>query len=75
MTPTGLEHARQSSIFDGRGICAASGAALVTDSDQMDAGLAEVINAWQTLPGAVRAEVLSKVRQSQASTRSEVTGR
>ena len=68
MTPTGLEHARQSSISNGPGICAAPGAALGPDSDLIDPGLAEVIATWPTLPEAVRAVVLAKVRQATVNT-------
>jgi hypothetical protein len=75
MTPTGLEHARQYSISGDPAVCAAPGAALGPDSGLIDAGLAEVIDAWPTLPDAVRADVLAEVRQAQASTPTGRTGR
>jgi hypothetical protein len=66
MTPTGSEHARQYSTFRDSALCAAPGAALPPDSGPIDHGLAEVIDAWPTLPEAVRADVLAMVREAQA---------
>ena len=62
MTPTGLELARQSSISDDSSDCAAPGAALGRNSDLIDAGLAEVVDAWPSLLAAVRADILATVR-------------
>ena len=65
MTPTGLELARQSSSFGGAAVCAANINALGPDSGPNEPELVEVIDAWPSLPEAVRADVLDKVRQAQ----------
>lgn len=67
MTPTGLEHARQSSGFDESAARAAEINALGPDSAPIDPGLAEVIDAWPSLLPADRADILATVRTARGA--------
>lgn len=64
MTPTGAELARQYSSFGDAPECAAEISALGPDSDRIDPALAEIIDAWPTLPKAVLADITAIVRKS-----------
>ena len=72
MDDEGLEHAREYSIFADSNVCAAPGAARPPDSAPTDPDLADLIDAWQTLPEAIRADILTMVQQAQGNRSKEV---
>jgi hypothetical protein len=62
MGDAGTELAQQCNNSEKQAKCAAPCAAVGADFGPLDADLAEVIDAWPTLPDAVRAAVLAMVR-------------
>ena len=62
MEPSGLEQVQQSRTFFSPSASAAPGAALEPDSGMVDPELSAVVEAWPTLPVAIRADILAVVR-------------